>query len=202
MELYLIDYLEQRNFDVEEILLFQRRLIHKNTDDAKLIKKMDVIYKVFKCAGLTNLAINKLIANNLKLLYKSDHELINIAYAWKETGVLVDAVERKDGINSDNPLRTYLRNLYLNSHINSRNTPISYDALRKGDSEFVKDQSGLLNGIDFAPAFENLIQLYGEGSTYEEKQRYLESVLSTSALTWYLECLKLERQKANNGKSI
>ena len=77
MELNLIEYLESKNFEIEEIAKLEEKYV-KN-DAFGNIKKYESIYKIFSFADITNYEINKLIINNPGLLLKSDSELINIS---------------------------------------------------------------------------------------------------------------------------
>ena len=201
MEINLIEFLESKNFSVEEITLFQFRVINKSSNNENIIKKLNAIYKIFNYCNLPELTINKLIINNLKILYKSDHELINLAYSWKQAGLLQEATERHKGLRPDNALKIFLRNIYINSGY-SKSKTLSYNSMIMGDEEFKNDYSGTINNVPFETTYENLVILYGKGETFIDKEKYVESVLGTSALQWYLGCLKLERQKASNGKSI
>ena len=74
MELDLIDYLIEKNFDDEQIVRFQKKYLYK--DDKDIIKKLNSIYKIFEYANLTEQEINKLISNNFELLGKSDIYII------------------------------------------------------------------------------------------------------------------------------
>ena len=194
MELSLIEYLESKHLDVDQIIRFQKRFLNK--DDEKIIKKLESTYKIFGYADLNELEINQLISNNILLFKKTDFEIIKAAYTWSRTGVLYDAVDKKNGINYNNPLKVYLRNEYLNSGINYNKSPISYRALTMGEEEFQNDYRGPIkeNGKTFYPTFENLIYIYGKGQTIEEKQKYLEQLLEYSSTLWYLRCLKKEKE--------
>lgn len=200
MDLDLIEYLESKNFEVEEIIRFQKNLRGKK--DENIIKKMESIYKVFGYAGLPDLTINSLIVNNPGLLYRTDTEIIKIAFSWLDTGILDDAATRKQGINCENCTRTYSRNLYLNSGINFLKSPISYNAFKMGDTEFREDYIGVFNDKMFNPSFENLIIIYGKGKTIDEKKQYIEKMLSNMSLKWYMGELRKEKEKKDNGISI
>lgn len=200
MGLDLIEYLESKSFEVDEIIKIQKKINGK--DDEAIIKKMESIYKVFGYAGLPVLTINSLIVSNLRLLTKSDTDIIKIAFSWLNTGVLEDAAIRKQGINCDNYVRTYLRNIYLNSGINFLKSPISYNAFRMGDIEFEEDYRGSINGESFRPSFENLVAIYGKGKSPEEKKQYIEEALSGMAIRWFMIELRKEKVKSDNGKSI
>ena len=182
MNLGLIEYLESKNFEVEEIIRFQKNFL--NREDDGIIRKMDTIYKIFGYA-------------NLNELEKSDIDLIKVAYCWLGTGVISDAANRKVGISYNNPERIYLRNLYLNSGINYNKSPISYRALTMGEAEFQNDYRGPIkeNGKEFYPTYENLIYIYCKGNTIEEKQKYLDELLNNLSIKWYLSCLKKEKEK-------
>lgn len=198
MELGLIEYLEGKNFDAEQIYVLQRKFMRLNIDEEKMIKKLNSIYKVFEFAGLPDIVINDLIINNISILKKTDHDLINIAYVWIQNGLLSDAASINKGLCINNNLRTYLRNLYLNSGIQYLRSPISHFAMSTDDVDFARDHTGHLtkgNPEEFIPTFENLVNLYGKGSNYEEKLEYLQSLVSVSALNWYLNCLKKEKEK-------
>lgn len=200
MELSLIEYLEEKNFDVDQIIRIQKRLISKKTED--VIKKFNAVYKIFGYAGLPELSVNSLIYNNIKLLEKPDLEIIKIAFCWINTSLLSEAALRKEGINYQNATRSYLRNVYLNSGINIYKSPISYEALTMGDSEFSSDHIGTLNRKPFYPNFENLVVLYGKGKTYEEKRKYIEDYIINCPLNWYISCLKKEKEKKHGSKSL
>ncbi len=198
MELDLIEYLEGKNFDVEQICVLQEKFMKLNIADAEMIKKLNSIYKVFEFAELPDILINDLIINNISILRKADHDLINIAYVWLQTGILSDVVSKKGGLRFDNNLRVYLRNLYLNSGIQYLRSPISYYSMSTNDNDFSKDYVGYLNKDSkemFNPSFENLVNFYGKGNSYEERLSYLQSYVSRCALKWYLDCLKIEKEK-------
>ncbi len=202
MTLNFIEYLESKNFDIEEIVALQKNNYNKKTDE-EIIKKMDAIYKVFGYADLPQLSINKLIINNMGLLDKPDHEILNIAYTWMLTGLLSDAALRKRGINYNFYLRIFLRNQYLNSGINYNRSPISYNALVMGDDEFSSDYRGeLYKNNEIRPNFENLVKLYFKDENFERNKEKLEYRVSVCALGWYFKCLKKEKEKNNYGKSI
>lgn len=195
MDLDLIEYLEEKNFDVDQIVRFQKHFLNK--DEEKIIKKLESIYKIFRYANLNELEINSLISNNLRLLEKSDTNLIKIAYCWLGTGVLSDAANRKTGINYNNPERIYLRNLYLNSGISYNKSPISYRALTMGEAEFQNDYRSPIkeSGKEFYPTYENLIYIFCKGNTIEEKQKYFDKLLNNLSINWYFSCLKKEKEK-------
>ena len=111
MKLSLIEYLENKGFEVEEIVMLERKSMEK--DSYANIKKYESIYKIFGFANITDYTINKLIVNNPGLLNKSDLEIIKIAYVWNKTGVLFDVEDKKRGINAENINRTFLRNEYF-----------------------------------------------------------------------------------------
>ena len=203
MNLGLIEYLEGKNFDVEEIVALQKNNYNRKTTDEEIIKKMDAIYKVFGYADLPQLLINKLIINNMGLLDKPDHEILNIAYTWMLTGLLSDAATRKKGLIYNFYLRTYLRNQYLNSGINYNKSPISYNALVMGDDAFSSDYRGdLYKNIEIRPNFESLAKLYFRDEDFEKNKEKLEYHVSVSALGWYFKCLKKEKEKNNYGRTI
>lgn len=209
MTLNFIEYLESKYFDTDEILFLQKKALSSKTEDVDLMKKMESIYKIFGFAGLPMTTVNKLIINNYKMLLLQDHELINIAYTWAQTGLLSEAAERTAGINYNNYLRTYLRNLYLNSGLNYLKSPISYNALKMGDMEFSSDYCGYYpndKSVVLNPYFEVLVNLFGKGDNYDEKLESIKRHVSTSALKWYLDCLKKTKEKLNglddNGRII
>lgn len=200
MELSLIEYLENKNFDVYAIRKLEERFL--NSDSEKIIKKFESIYKIFNYANLDGITINELIVNNPGLLTKTDSEIINIAYSWLDTGVLSDAAERKRGIIAEKYERTYLRNLYLNTNIRSSKSSISYNSLVIGDGEFGDTYKGIVNNISFFPTYENLVYIYGKGNNLEEKENYIKSVISNLALKWFCDCLKKDREKQNENKPV
>ena len=200
MELNLIEYLESKNFEIEEIAKLEERYV-KN-DAFGNIKKYESIYKIFSFTNITNYEINKLIVNNPGLLLKSDSELIKIAYVWNNTSLLSDAALRKRGLNSDYINRTYLRNIYLNSNIKYNDSPISYNALIKGDESFQNDYMGYIDSKPFYPSYENMIVVYGKGSTMEQKAEYINSVLTRQSLKWYCDELKKVKEKDNGRGSL
>lgn len=202
MTLSFIEYLENKNFEVEEIVSLQRFFINSGLDSEKIIKKMNAIYKVFMFAGVPELKINLLIFNNPGLLKKSDHELIAISYVWQQTGLLSDIADKKRGLQASKYIKIFLRNSYLNSGIRSKGSPVSYNALTMSDSEFKFDYMGLLNGTIFYPMHETLINLYGKGNSFEEKEEYINSFVSSLSLKWYLDCLKKEKVNSNERKSL
>ena len=134
MELSLIEYLENKGFEAEEIVMLERKSMEN--DSYTNIKKYESIYKIFEFANITDYTINKLIVNNPGLLNKSDLEIIKIAYVWNKTGVLFDVEDKKRSINAENINRTFLRNEYLNTSIRMKNSPISFNALVMGDKIF------------------------------------------------------------------
>ncbi len=201
MELNFIEYLENKNFDADEIVKLEKFFVNKKFTCEQIIEKMDAIYKIFGYATLSNLDINKLILNNTNVLFKSDYEIISIAYTWLETGLIQEAAS-KTSIYADNYVRTYLRNIYLNSGINVLRSPISYNALRMGDVEFSQDYHGQIDLNSIMPTFENLINLYGKGNTYDEKYNYVKSIINLSALKWYIGNYKKEKYKKDEQRSI
>lgn len=202
MTLNFIEYLENKNFEAEEIILLQRSYVNSAMDDEKIIKKMEAIYKVFAFAGIPELKINQLIFNNPGLLKKSDHDLIGVAYVWGQTGLLPDLVDKKRSLQATNYLRIFLRDTYLNSGIRSKGSPISYNALTMNDYEFASDYRGILNGQLFSPSYETLIDLYGKGNDLEEKEAYIDSLVGVSSIKWYMDCLKREKLRNNERKLI
>lgn len=202
MTLNFIEYLENKNFEVDEIILLQKTYARSSLDEDKMIKKMDAIYKVFMFAGLSELQVNELICNNPGLLQKSDHELIEIAYVWGQTGLLPDLTKKNRGLQTTNCLRIFLRNSYLNSGIRPRKSTISHNTLTMFDERFLNDYEGLLNGEIFSPSFEALIDIFGKGNSFDEKREYIDSLVSASSLKWYLDCLKKEKLKENERKLI
>lgn len=199
MELCLLDYLESKNFDAEQIIRFQK--LYSNKNDAEVIKKMEAIYKIFNYACLADIYINDLILNNIKILNCSDLEIIKICYVWNQTGVLLDSYDKVSGINYNNISRTYLRNAYLNSGICYNKSPISYRVLTMGDKEFQNDYRGSLNNNLFLPSFENLVYIYGKGKTFEEKSENIDELLNTLSLKWYLTCIKKDNKKEKNNEA-
>ncbi len=202
MDLSLIEYLESRNFDSEEIILFQKIYGSEKIDDNLIIKKMEAIYRVFSFANLPTLKINELIINNRGILGKTDHELINIAYIWNQTGLLCDAVDAKKALGIRNYSRIFLRYNYLISGIKALLHNVSCYSLLISDDDFISNYKGLYNGKSFIPSFENLIDLYGKGNTYEEKVEYINSLISSLSLRWYLDCLKKEKLNKDERKPI
>lgn len=202
MTLSFIEYLENKNFEVEEIILLQRIYANSTMDEKKIIKKMEAIYRVFMFAGIPELKINELIFNNPGLLKKSDHELLGIAYVWEQTGVLSDLTAKRRGLQATNYLRIFLRDTYLNSGIKPKSSPISYNALTMSDSEFVSDYEGLLDGKPFFPSYEALINLYGKGNSFEEKESYIGSMVGSASIKWYIDCLKKEKLCNNERKLV
>ena len=200
MKLDFIEYLKDKNFEVEEIIKLQKLLRNNNFDDQACIKKFDAVYKIFGYATLPELIINNLIINNIAILKKSDYELISIAYTWLKTGLIQDAAVRNT-INCQNYVRTFLRDLYLNSGINLNKSPISYNALIMGDKEFSNDYIGKIDDKLFYPSLDNLTILYGKGEDKEKKYEYIKTFIIKSALSWYMECLNKDK-KLNNDRSI
>jgi len=200
MDLELIEYLETKNFNIEEIRLFQNKLLNNSSNVG--VKKFESIYKIFGFANLDSTTINELIVNNPGLLTKTDSEIINIAYSWLDTNLLSEAAERKKGIIHKMYIRTYLRNLYLNSDIKHYGQQISYNVLTLGDEDFAITYIGKINNIEFYPNYENLINIYGRGNNFEEKQNYIKDIISNLSLKWFFDCLKKEKEKQNEAKSI
>lgn len=197
----MIEYLESRNFDGEEIAELQNFFVRKTVID-DIEKKMEEIYKVFRYAGLTETETNEIILKNKTLLIKNAHDLINIAYVWMETGVLKDESTLHRGrLELTNYLKVYLRNLYLNSGINYLKSPVTYHALTVYEKRFSEDYMGYLGKITINPYYEVLVQLYGKGNTLKEKEKYLKLKVSNEALKWFFSCLKKERGN-QNGRSI
>ncbi len=200
MELDLIEYLENKNYDVESIRNFEKKFL--NLESEKIIKKFESIYKIFGYANLDDTTINSLIVNNPRLLTKTDSELINVAYALLGTGLLSEAAKRKRGIVHEMYDRTYLRNIYLNTNIRYYSQPISFNVLTLGEDTFVSTYRGRINNTEFYPTYENLVTIYGKGNSYEEKQNYIRGVIGNLALKWFFDCLKKDREKRNENKSI
>lgn len=200
MELGLIEYLENKNFDVDSIRKLEERFL--NSDSEKIIKKFESIYKIFGYANLDGITINSLIVNNPGLLTKTDSEIINIAYSWLDTNLLSDAAERKRGILHERYDRTYLRNLYLNSDIKYYGQQMSFNVLTSSDDDFGITYRGQINNVEFYPTYKNLIYIYGKGNNLEEKQKYIKSVISNLALKWFCDCLKKDKEKQNENKPL
>lgn len=200
MELDLIEYLESKNFEIEEIMRFQKKYINK--DDKKIIKKMNDIYKIFGYVNITESDVNALILNNIKILDLSDLDILKVSFVWGKTGVLYEACNRQSRLNYNNILRTYLRYIYLNSGKVFNKSPISYNALRMGENEFQNDYQGNINNMSFYPTFENLINVYGKGQNLEEKKEYLEKILLYQTLSWYRDITKKEKEKNNDSRSL
>lgn len=197
MELNLIEYLLDKNFDNDQIMRFQKAFL--DIDDKDVIKRLNALYKIFGYADLSQLEINELISNNFMLLKKSDLELIKIAFCWAETGLLSEAAVRKMGIRHNEPDRIYLRNLYLNSGINYNKSPISYNSLVMGDAGFQKDYRGSINNFtNFYPTYENLILLFGKGKTFEEKKEYISEMIDAKSVNWILGCIRKEKENKKN----
>lgn len=200
MELSLIEYLENKEFEVEEIVMLERKSMEN--DSYANIKKYESIYKIFEFANITDYTINKLIVNNPGLLNKSDLEIIKIAYVWNKTGVLFDVEDKKRGINAENINRTFLRNEYLNTSIRMKDSPISFNALVMGEKEFQDDYFGFLNGKSFYPSYENLLSLWFKDEGIENKEKHLNEYLSQTSLKWYLDLLRKKKEMQNGSKSI
>lgn len=204
MELSLIEYLESKNFDAEQICVLQKKFMMLSVDEEKMIKKIESIYKVFEFAELPDIVINDLLINNISLLKMQGNEILEIAYVWFQNGLLSDAASKKKGLCINNNLRTYLRALYLNSGIQQLRSPISYYSMRADDADFARDHYGYIDNDtskSIEPFFENLVSYFGKGNNYEEKLEYLQTLVRVKALKWYLNCLEKERQakKANEG---
>jgi len=200
MELSLIEYLENKGFEVEEIVMLERKSMEK--DSYANIKKYESIYKIFGFANITDYTINKLIVNNPGLLNKSDLEIIKIAYVWNKTGVLFDVEDKKRGINAENINRTFLRNEYFNTSIRMKGSPISFNALVMGEKEFQDDYFGFLNGKSFYPSYENLLSLWFKDEGIENKEKHLNEYLSQNSLKWYLDLLRKKKEMQNGSRSI
>ena len=82
MELDLIEYLESKNFEIEEIMRFQKKYINK--DDEKIIKKMNDIYKIFGYVNITESDVNALILNNIKILDLSDLDILKVSFVGEK----------------------------------------------------------------------------------------------------------------------
>ena len=213
MELSLIEYLENKGFEAEEIVMLERKSMEN--DSYTNIKKYESIYKIFEFANITDytinklivnnpglLTINKLIVNNPGLLNKSDLEIIKIAYVWNKTGVLFDVEDKKRSINAENINRTFLRNEYLNTSIRMKNSPISFNALVMGDKNFQDDYFGFLNGKSFYPSYENLLSLWFKDEGIKNKEKHLNEYLSQTSLKWYLDLLRKKKEMQNGSRSI
>ena len=200
MELSLIEYLENKGFEAEEIVMLERKSMEN--DSYTNIKKYESIYKIFEFANITDYTINKLIVNNPGLLNKSDLEIIKIAYVWNKTGVLFDAEDKKRSINAENINRTFLRNEYLNTSIRMKNSPISFNALVMGDKNFQDDYFGFLNGKSFYPSYENLLSLWFKDDGIQNKEKHLNEYLSQTSLKWYLDLLRKKKEMQNGSRSI
>lgn len=200
MELSLIEYLENKGFEAEEIVMLERKSMEN--DSYTNIKKYESIYKIFEFANITDYTINKLIVNNPGLLNKSDLEIIKIAYVWNETGVLFDVEDKKRSINAENINRTFLRNEYLNTSIRMKNSPISFNALVMGEKNFQDDYFGFLNGKSFYPSYENLLSLWFKDDGIKSKEKHLNEYLSQTSLKWYLDLLRKKKEMQNGSRSI
>lgn len=200
MELSLIEYLENKGFEAEEIVMLERKSMEN--DSYTNIKKYESIYKIFEFANITDYTINKLIVNNPGLLNKSDLEIIKIAYVWNKTGVLFDVEDQKRSINAENINRTFLRNEYLNTSIRMKNSPISFNALVMGDKNFQDDYFGFLNGKSFYPSYENLLSLWFKDDGIKNKEKHLNEYLSQTSLKWYLDLLRKKKEMQNGSRSI
>ena len=200
MELSLIEYLENKGYEVEEIVMLERKSMEN--DSYANIKKYESIYKIFEFTNITDYTINKLIVNNPGLLNKSDLEIIKIAYVWNKTGVLFDVEDKKRGINAENINRTFLRNEYLNTSIRTKGSPISFSALVMGEKAFMDDYFGFLNGKSFYPSYENLLSLWFKDEGIENKEKHLNEYLSQTSLKWYLDLLRKKKEMQNGSKSI
>ena len=200
MELSLIEYLENKGFEAEEIVMIERKSMEN--DSYTNIKKYESIYKIFEFANITDYTINKLIVNNPGLLNKSDLEIIKIAYVWNKTGVLFDVEDKKRSINAENINRTFLRNEYLNTSIRMKNSPISFNALVMGEKNFQDDYFGFLNGKSFYPSYENLLSLWFKDDGIKSKEKHLNEYLSQTSLKWYLDLLRKKKEMQNGSRSI
>lgn len=200
MELSLIEYLENKGFEAEEIVMLERKSMEN--DSYTNIKKYESIYKIFEFANITDYTINKLIVNNPGLLNKSDLEIIKIAYVWNKTGVLFDVEDKKRSINAENINRTFLRNEYLNTSIRMKNSPISFNALVMGEKNFQDDYFGFLNGKSFYPSYENLLSLWFKDDGIKSKEKHLNEYLSQTSLKWYLNLLRKKKEMQNGSRSI
>lgn len=200
MELSLIEYLENKGFEAEEIVMLERKSMEN--DSYTNIKKYESIYKIFEFANITDYTINKLIVNNPGLLNKSDLEIIKIAYVWNKTGVLFDVEDKKRSINAENINRTFLRNEYLNTSIRTKNSPISFNALVMGEKNFQDDYFGFLNGKSFYPSYENLLSLWFKDDGIKSKEKHLNEYLSQTSLKWYLDLLRKKKEMQNGSRSI
>ena len=200
MELSLIEYLENKGFEAEEIVMLERKSMEN--DSYTNIKKYESIYKIFEFANITDYTINKLIVNNPGLLNKSDLEIIKIAYVWNKTGVLFDVEDKKRSINEENINRTFLRNEYLNTSIRMKNSPISFNALVMGEKNFQDDYFGFLNGKSFYPSYENLLSLWFKDDGIKSKEKHLNEYLSQTSLKWYLDLLRKKKEMQNGSRSI
>lgn len=200
MELSLIEYLENKGFEAEEIVMLERKSMEN--DSYTNIKKYESIYKIFEFANITDYTINKLIVNNPGLLNKSDLEIIKIAYVWNKTGVLFDVEDKKRSINAENINRTFLRNEYLNTSIRMKNSPISFNALVMGEKNFQDDYFGFLNGKSFYPSYENLLSLWFKDDGIKSKEKHLNEYLSQTSSKWYLDLLRKKKEMQNGSRSI
>lgn len=200
MELSLIEYLENKGFEAEEIVMLERKSMEN--DSYTNIKKYESIYKIFEFANITDYTINKLIVNNPGLLNKSDLEIIKIAYVWNKTGVLFDVEDKKRSINAENINRTFLRNEYLNTSIRMKNSPISFNALVMGEKNFQDDYFVFLNGKSFYPSYENLLSLWFKDDGIKSKEKHLNEYLSQTSLKWYLDLLRKKKEMQNGSRSI
>ena len=195
MELSLIEYLENKGFEVEEIVMLERKSM--GNDSYANIKKYESIYKIFGFANITDYTIN-----NPGLLNKSDLEIKKIAYVWNKTGVLFDVEDKKRGINAENINRTFLRNEYLNTSIRMKDSPISFNALVTSEKNFQDDYFGFLNGKSFYPSYENLLSLWFKDEGIKNKEKHLNEYLSQTSLKWYLDLLRKKKEMQNGSRSI
>ncbi len=186
----VIDYLESKNFSIEEIrsLTF---IIEQASINNDIIKRFESIYKIFNYAGLGESNINNLILGNKRILFLSDRDIIKFAYVWYQTGVLHDATLTPSTLKINKTLRTYLRNMYFNSGMYYVTTVITYHMMIKGEFSFVKEHR---------ISYENLIEMFGNGENLEEKENDLENRLSSEAIKWQMDMIR--SQGKNNGRSI
>ena len=201
MKSSLIEYLESKNYDASEIAYFQRKVWMMENQES-IIDRFNSLYKILKYTDLTDEEKRLLIINNSSLLQKSDLELIAIVYTWVQTGIFKEAAIRKSGIKYNMYVRVYLRNLYLHSKHNFKNSPISYNALIMGDEEFTMDYCHVENGKGFYPSYENLICVYGKGYLFDDKKQYIEDYITRISLKWFKECLSKNKENNNANRSI
>ncbi|MEG2351149.1 MAG: hypothetical protein RSB54_00515 [Bacilli bacterium] len=188
-----IKILEENNFENESIIVIQKfvNYFFEKKDIELAGKKINTIFKIFELCNITTEQIEKILTLNVRLLLKSDKDIIKIAYVWN----LVNDFDKAGKININKLNRTFLRYSYLNSNIRYKVSNISYEAMRMSDEKFEKQYIGTIDGKIFNPNYENLVFIYGQGSNFDEKEQFIDEFISKNAISWYTQNTLKSRKK-------